>query len=137
MAERKKKKKQFKKRERRKKQKKEKLLVVKKKQRKKELARKQLLSAQMKKHSKFEKARQMNWEVGEIIRSAAVFNIKKSKKPKTVAKYFAQVLIIFVIAVGIFIYLDPAINIIAFPLSFFLALFLVIILMYLQFIFKK
>jgi len=86
--------------------------------------------------STIKKLKQKNLEAGFRIRNKAVEKFFDLKHPRKVFKYFSEVLIVFLIAVGIFVWFDPAINIIPAPLSYFFLLVLLVILVYLQVAFK-
>lgn len=87
--------------------------------------------------SALKKLKLKNLEAGLRIRNKAVEKFFGLKHPRKVFKYFSEVLIVFLIAVGLLVWLDPAVNIIPAPLSYFFLLVLLVILVYLQAAFKQ
>ena len=86
--------------------------------------------------SAVKKLKKANFEAGLRIRNKAVEKILDLKHPGKVFKYFTEVLIVFIIAAGILVWLDPAVNIIPAPLSYFFLAILVVLLVYIQIAFK-
>lgn len=86
--------------------------------------------------SAIKKLKAANWEIGLRIRKKAIERILDLKHPQKVFKYFAEVFIVFLIAAGIFVWFDPAINIIPAPLSYFFLAVVLVILVYIHLAFK-
>jgi len=86
--------------------------------------------------SAMKKIRRKNWEIGLRIRNKAIEKILEVKNPRAVFKYFSQILIVFLIAVGIYVWIDPAVNFIPAPLSYFFLAILAVVLAYIHFAFK-
>lgn len=86
--------------------------------------------------SAVKKLKKTNFEAGLRIRNKALEKILDLKHPMKVFKYFTEIFIVFLIAAGIFVWLDPAVNIIPAPLSYFFLAVLVVLLVYIQLAFK-
>ncbi|MDO8647443.1 MAG: hypothetical protein Q7R70_03435 [Candidatus Diapherotrites archaeon] len=82
------------------------------------------------------KIRAKNLEIGLRIRNKAIEKALKIKNPRAVFKYFSQILIVFLIAAGIYVWVDPAINFIPAPLSYFFLAVLIVLFAYIHFAFK-
>ncbi|HIH22076.1 MAG: hypothetical protein J4478_02940 [Candidatus Diapherotrites archaeon] len=87
--------------------------------------------------SRLKRLKKANWEASFRIRKKAIEKLFGLKHPSKVFVYFSQVLIVFLIALGILVWIDPAVNVIPAPLSYFFLLVLLVILAYVQFAFKR
>jgi len=82
------------------------------------------------------KLREKNWEIGLRIRKKAIEKILGIRHPAAVLKYAIEAGICTVIAAGIYFWVDPAVNLIPSPLSYFFLVIFIALLFYVHFAFR-
>ncbi len=90
-----------------------------------------------KKRGKLGKAGYANLLAGFFIRQRAFEKAGMVKSdPAAVAKFAASFGVVSVLALGLWVYFDPEVNLIPAPLNYFLFVFMVLVLVYIQLFFK-